>query len=292
MQSRLGYGDVVGPEEVVYERDGMRIGCLRCSPVHPVFAGPHLAGDWQLVFARVPVIIAQAGAEPVVADPARVVIYNRGQEYRRSKLAEEGDRCEWFAFDVQTVTNAVRPYDPQAADRSDRPFAFTHAPTDPRTYLLQRRLFDHVTNHSVPDVLFVEEGMHRLLADTVARAYAARGLREGRSTGHAQRTHLALVDAAVRLLARRFCEPLSLADIASDLGTSPFHLARLFRAHTGTSLHQRRLQLRLHAALEKIRDDSHDLVQIALDLGFASHSHFTDACVRVFGAPPSALRKR
>jgi AraC-like DNA-binding protein len=40
---------------------------------------------------------------------------------------------------------------------------------------------------------------------------------------------------------------LSLAQLASAVGASPFHLARVFRAQTGQSLHEYRMQLRVRA---------------------------------------------
>ena len=44
------------------------------------------------------------------------------------------------------------------------------------------------------------------------------------------------------------------------------------------------------AALERIADPALPLTELALDLGFASHSHFTDTFRRTFGRPPSAVR--
>ncbi len=71
---------------------------------------------------------------------------------------------------------------------------------------------------------------------------------------------------------------------------SPFHLAHGFRARTGLGLHAYRTHLRLRAALERIADPALPLTELALDLGFASHSHFTDTFRRTFGRPPSAVR--
>lgn len=69
-----------------------------------------------------------------------------------------------------------------------------------------------------------------------------------------------------------------------------FTLARIFKARTGLSLHAYRNQLRLRSALERLREPGVDLIDIALDLGFSSHSHFTETFRRTFGKPPSAVR--
>ena len=70
-----------------------------------------------------------------------------------------------------------------------------------------------------------------------------------------------------------------------------FHLAGVFKSRTGVSLHAYRNQLRLRAALERMHNRGVDLVEIALDLGFSSHSHFTETFRRHFGATPSLIRE-
>jgi AraC-like DNA-binding protein len=49
--------------------------------------------------------------------------------------------------------------------------------------------------------------------------------------------------------------------------------------------------LRLRASLERVAEQRADLTSIALDLGFSSHSHFTDVFRREFGKTPSEFRK-
>jgi AraC-like DNA-binding protein len=59
----------------------------------------------------------------------------------------------------------------------------------------------------------------------------------------------------------------------------------------GVSLHQHRLALRLHASLAMLRDTTDEISSVALDLGFADHSHFTVSFRRRFGVTPSAYRR-
>jgi len=61
---------------------------------------------------------------------------------------------------------------------------------------------------------------------------------------------------------------------------------RLFHRQTGTTLHAYRNQLRLRAALERLTDPGVDLLDTALDLGYSSHSHFTETFRRSFGITP------
>jgi AraC-like DNA-binding protein len=72
---------------------------------------------------------------------------------------------------------------------------------------------------------------------------------------------------------------------------SPFHLCRAFRRMTGTSIYGYVLRERLASTLDAVLDGE-DLTTIALDAGFASHSHFTARFRGFFGCTPTALRCR
>jgi AraC-like DNA-binding protein len=102
--------------------------------------------------------------------------------------------------------------------------------------------------------------------------------------------HAALVEDAKALLLDRFRDALSMADVGRAVGASPYHLARVFRRHTGLSLHGYRTRLRLLSALERIGDARGCLADLALDLGFSSQSHFTDAFRAAFGVAPGKVR--
>ncbi|TBR39780.1 MULTISPECIES: helix-turn-helix domain-containing protein [Dyella] len=87
-------------------------------------------------------------------------------------------------------------------------------------------------------------------------------------------------------------ENVDIATLARLVGCSPFHLCRVFRAATGQSLRQFRLQQRLGAAVGRLGDGEDDLAAMACDLGFSSHSHMTDAFRRFLGLAPAQLREQ
>jgi AraC-like DNA-binding protein len=70
---------------------------------------------------------------------------------------------------------------------------------------------------------------------------------------------------------------------------SPFHLCRVFRRMTGTSIYAYVLRERLASTLDAVLDGE-DLTTIALNAGFASHSHFTARFRDFFDCTPAALR--
>jgi AraC family transcriptional regulator len=267
----------------------VRVGRWRCPAEHPVFVDSGPTPEALFVFPREGVWIQHEGAEPFVADANTVTYYNRGQAYTRRKLSHRGDQCEWFSVAPDAIAETLSAHEPAAIDRPEMPFTFTHGPSDPDTYLRQRMVFQHVSREQEPDRLFVEEAVLSILGDVTRLAYARQGVR--RPVRARRRRDVDLVESARDAIARRFTENLSLSEIAREAESSVFHLARVFKARTGFSLHAYRNQLRLRAALDRLARPDVDLIDIALDLGFSSHSHFTDTFRRSFGKTPSLVRE-
>jgi AraC family transcriptional regulator len=178
---------------------------------------------------------------------------------------------------------ALADRDPAAAE-AERPIRFTHAPADAPTYLAQRRLFVDAVN--AVDPLAVEERVVSLLERVLALAYNDR-----RAAGECPPRTADLAEAAKRWIAPRLSQRLTLTSIATALGCSVFHLCRSFRRATGLTLHGYRDDVRLRIALERLDAGERDLTRLALDLGYSSHSHFSDAFRRSFGVTPSIARK-
>jgi AraC family transcriptional regulator len=83
----------------------------------------------------------------------------------------------------------------------------------------------------------------------------------------------------------------NVADLADLANLSPFHLCHVFRDMVGTSIYEYVLHERLAQSLDAVLDCGGDLTAIALDAGFASHSHFTARFKSFFGCTPAALRR-
>jgi AraC-like DNA-binding protein len=82
----------------------------------------------------------------------------------------------------------------------------------------------------------------------------------------------------------------NLGQLAKLANLSPFHLCHVFRQMVGISIYNYVLQERLAHSLDAVLDGK-DLTAVALDAGFASHSHFTAHFRRFFGCTPTALRR-
>jgi AraC family transcriptional regulator len=266
-------------EKLLFESDTVAVGTHRLPASDPRFESYGPTSAFFLVFPRSSTMLEYASGERFIGSPAVAPLYNRGQEYRRRRISEQGDFCDWFAIAPNVLREVVGRFDGAAAE-SERPLRFTHVSVEPRDYLEQRAVVE-----DAGDALFVEETTLTLLGRLLARAYAHRSAAPSRSQQE-------LAHAAAEVIDRTFTSQWPLARIAREVGSSPFHLARAFKRTMGTSIHQRRLLLRLHASLEMLRERTRDITAIALDLGFANHSHFTAAFRLRFRVTPAAWRAR
>ena len=232
--------------------------------------GPHP----HVVFPARAVEIAQAGHDAVVANRNVAMLYNPNTPYRRRLIDPRGDDCTFFVL-RENVWRDI------AAD--DRPFRRPRAPVRPALQLRYHRLLRAVARGELDD-LAVEEALIALAVDLVADEAAAA------ASNAPTRRHRDAAHAMEALVSARFREALTLREIAAAVDLSPFHAARVFREVTGTSLHRYREQLRLRTALARL-DEGVRLDELALELGFAHHSHFTHRFRRAFGLPPTAARR-
>jgi AraC-like DNA-binding protein len=84
--------------------------------------------------------------------------------------------------------------------------------------------------------------------------------------------------------------PHALNSLSAALGISTSLLAHVFPQETGLSPHRYLLHLRSALALTELSAGANDLSRLALELGFATHSHFSAAFRRCTGMPPSEAR--
>lgn len=88
-------------------------------------------------------------------------------------------------------------------------------------------------------------------------------------------------------LAASFCDPPTLAELATGAGVSRYQLLRHFGKAHGLSPHAWLQQQRVRSARSLIRRGA-PLVQVAAACGFADQSHVTRVFARHFGFTPGA----
>jgi AraC family transcriptional regulator len=196
----------------------------------------------------------------VLGTPNHAVLIAAGEPYRVSLPGGIGEECMtlWFSPE-QLDAEALQPHG-----------------LLPAQALLARSILWRLLQDRLHDALQVEETSLQLVS-----AATAGNLRP------ANRVQVERVKEAIAVEPHR---RWTLSALARRAGASRYHLARMFREEVGTTVHSYVTRARLALALPRVLD-AEDLTTVALDCGFASHSHFTARFRAFFGMTPSELRK-
>ena len=89
---------------------------------------------------------------------------------------------------------------------------------------------------------------------------------------------------------RHIENPLTLPDIARRIGLSSRQLERLVLRHAGQSPLRLYMQLRVERARELLIYSDRSVIDVAVQAGFSSTSHFAVWYKRIYGARPSEMR--
>jgi AraC-like DNA-binding protein len=271
---------------------GLAVGLSRMPADAIEWSTVTVGPDHHLVFSYVSQRVTFEGAGTMVVTPNEAVLCPSWTAYRRHTL---------HAGEEVTVFVAVTPECAEALELDD---ALAGGPAQLRpvpagaslaAWQLVHRL-GHVDPDGRADLEHTEraaELVAQVVPGTAADAggvAVAGGERALRPRTQVQRRRLA--DAVREHLAVSFRDPtLSLRQLGHDVGASPHHLARVFRAATGRSIHDYRTDLRLRFVLARLPEDVR-LSDLAMDAGFSTPGHLSDMFRRRFAVTPSRLRAR
>lgn len=221
----------------------------------------------------------------VVANPNHALFLARGQAYRMSFPGNRGDDCLVLCFaddKLPVLLEEIAGTDTLASPQLD-----THCLL-PAKAMIERELLQRRVAAERIDALAVEELALSLLAAS-AKAASKDGRRAAAPAARAATAarRKAAVEDVKELLSLRPDVGWTLAELASAVALSPFHLARVFREQVGVPVHQYVVRNRIAKALEAMRHGETDLSRLAQDHGFAHHSHFTSTFRAAFGMTPS-----
>jgi AraC-like DNA-binding protein len=223
-----------------------------------------------------------------ISSPIVASLSNAGEEIDYTPIATDCLGGGWIAFDPDQLRTAASLHiPPRSGTDEGRVFVLPWVATDPQLHLRQRELFESLAagGSGVEDAALASlRVLHEVLI--LERAAAARDADSG---VRSPRTHEAIAQVQ-EWTTSRFTERLTVAELSRLSHISPFHLCRLFKAHTGFGIHQYQTELRLRYALDILATSRASISSVALELGFSSHSHFTGAFSRLFGCSPSAYR--
>jgi AraC-like DNA-binding protein len=224
-----------------------------------------------------------------IATPNHVAFIAAGAPYRLSFPGGIGDTALSLRFSGAALSRLL----PAAMKRDGLDStAFASIVLLPPATMLDRALLCSRVERRACDPLEVEEVGVALLAGALhaARIDPRRGRGASpRSAFRRQTPGLERVKEAIAIHPERKWTLDALARIAR---VSPYHLAHLFRRNVGAPVYEYVTRSRLNAVLDAVLATDKDLMAIALEAGFASHSHFTARFRALFGMTPTQVRRQ
>lgn len=235
------------------------------------------------VFAR-----HEGPRQHVIATPNHAVLIAAGSPYRISYPGDIGDQCLTLWFSSAALARVL----PHAMSRDgfDSSAFASHGLLPPSAMLGRSLLWRRFVRGEWDSVEVEELGVGLLIATLRAVRKDPRGKSRGVRRGDPGR-RLRQVECVKEAISLQPEHKWTLGTLAHLANVSPYHLAHTFREEVGASVYRYLLRARLAKALEIVLDAGMDLSAIALETGFASHSHFTARFRALFGLTPSELRR-
>ncbi len=276
VRRKLFDGNLVGFGHVTAKPASLDCGEIECHDAN-ILALP-LSG----VFAK-----HDGPRRHAIATPNHAVFISAGSPYRLSFPGRIGDKCLTLRFSSAALARVLP--EAMAGDGFDASAFANHALLPPAVMLERSRLMGRFAREE-NDPLELEEIGVGLLAASLGAARKQGSSRRRAATGvtASRRRRIECVKEAISIAPGR---KWTLDELAHLAGMSACHLAHVFREQAGTSVYNYVMRTRLAGALAAVLDSGADLTTIALDAGFASHSHFTARFRAFFGMTPLELRR-
>ena len=131
------------------------------------------------------------------------------------------------------------------------------------------------------------ESLATSLAVYLVKRYAVQGVKPIVYKGGLPKHRLKRV---LDYIADNLDQNLSLYQLAAIAGMSPHYFSELFKQSTGRAPHSFVLFHRIECAKRKLRNPKQNIIDIALDVGFQTPSHFARAFRKLEGTSPSEFR--
>jgi len=100
------------------------------------------------------------------------------------------------------------------------------------------------------------------------------------------------VEKAIEVLRQNLVEPLRLEELGRRVGCSQYYLSRTFSKETGSTIQQYLRRLRIEWAAELLKSGRFNVTEAALEVGYNSMSHFSQAFCHEMGVCPALYQKQ
>lgn len=219
---------------------------------------------------------------PLRTAPRMIEIYEQGLTFDREVWEGAAGRCvvvDFHDHDVQALTHGrLRSLDLQTR----------HEVFDDRVSRLALEIGEETVS-GLPNGQLYVQGLCIGLLGILSERYAARAQAAPAPTRRLSPRH---EHQLVELIRNQLGSKLSLATMATQVGLSPQHFARLFKASFGATPHGFVQTQRIDAAVAALRrEHAMPIAAIAAACGFSSQSHMTELMRRRLGLTPSQVRR-
>ncbi len=172
-------------------------------------------------------------------------------------------------------------------ERPDLVLRKTVFQTDTSIAFMARAIADHLLDPDAASRLYVESlcmaAAAKLTAEFSNHESAVRHGAQGLSTWRMRRVR--------EYVAAHLQDRITLKDMAGAIGLSEMHFAMQFRRACGQRPHEYLLAQRIERSKTLLLSSRDPLVDIAMSVGFSTHSHFTVTFKRLVGATPAEWRR-
>lgn len=210
--------------------------------------------------------------------PGMVELYPAGLEFERMRWQGEAGHCIAIQFQPEVLLHLTH---------RDRPIELVreHEAFDERLQWLSGELLLSARNPDV-DALYVEGLSLALLGRLAQRGSVAPSQRPGggRLSASQQRRLRAFIAGSLGT-------ELSVARLAGEVHMSAEHFAHCFKLTFGVPPYRFVRQQRIAVAQQLLRRSGWSIAQVAMSVGFASQSHFTQVFRQDTGHTPAQWRR-
>ena len=263
--------------ELLFQTTTASVWDVSCACGSSELSEEECAAGTHLVFPYRGMFVSHVGRRKAVADGNQLLVINASEPYRISHPVDGGDDCLSLGI-ADPLLDELTPTTLRSHHCGTATVATHRLRIDRKTQALAA-LLRHGLRSRLAEPLQAESAAVELLR----RAFRLERSGSG-SWGRRQ-----MVDRAKIALANDLARRWTLAEIGREVGVSAVYLTQAFKQVEGEPLYRYQLRLRLARALDLL-PRCEDLTQLALELGFSSHSHFSAAFRRTYNCTPAAFR--
>lgn len=271
-------------ETLLFQSALVKIGSFECPIDDPCFSTTESLDNDVFVLPQNPLWIRRNAGEYRFAEPGAILMHRAGSMLERRCMGQHGDRAYWFGVHPEVFVDGLQRHELSTQQMGGALI------TDPQ-FRYRLALFLKRVERQPLDRLTIEEEVLTLFFEICERR-AQQQEKSPKTTLRTGARQQRLVDKARAYLDAHLSETIGLETVAAEVGASLYHLCRMFREQTGLTMHAYRTRQRLGLVIDQLISGKTDsLSGIALEYGFASHSHLSRVFQRQLGVPPSALRE-